>query len=155
MKKFLIALSIFAVALVAPVKSQTIVRLVQGTAADTLKKSETHYTSSVNVNFANTQIVSATIAIDSVSGAPGGTATLYQSVDGLHWNTTGSTATWKCTGGAYAWSRHNANGNTTPDTSFVLSLNPILGAYVKVGIVTNSTTQKSKYFVTVKSSNMY
>lgn len=145
MKKILslFAITILTALIVPKSEAQTFVRLVQGTAADTLKKSETHYTSTVNVGSANTQTVSVTVAIDSVSGTPKGTATLYQSVDGTHWNTTGSSATWKSTG--TTWTAH--------DTCFILSLNPFLGSFARVGIVTTSTTQKSKYSVTLRSSN--
>ncbi len=146
-------LAIAAMMIATSVNSQTLIRLKQAAAGDTIKASGTYYAGPANVNFSNGQVVSATIAIDSVSGTPNGTATLEQSVDGIHWNTTGSTKTWKST--AANWKYTNSVGSSVSDTCFILSLNPFLGAYVRIKIVATSTTQKSKWWATVKSSNMY
>ncbi len=143
MKKLItFSLAVIVSAMLFTTQAQTFVRLKQGTAADTLKKSTTYYIGPVNVNFNDVQVVSATVAIDSVSGKPSGTATLEQSVDGTHWNTTGSSATWN----------NSISTWVGADTSFILSLNPFLGAFARIKIATTDSTQKSKYWVTFKSS---
>lgn len=138
MKKILL-ISSFLFAIAFNSNAQGLYKLKQGAAGDTLKASTTYTTVAVNLNTTNVQIVSGTIAIDSISGNPGGIATLEQSVDGTHWNTTGST-----------W---DFNFQGTGTHSGLVSLNPFLGAYVRVKIVTDATAQKSKYYITLRSAN--
>lgn len=146
---FLLAAIMFSALITTDANAQAFQRLVQGTDADTLKASETHYTLSVNCGGRAVQAVAAHVSIDSVSGTCAGTATLQQSLDGVHWNTTGSAATW--TGAAW----NNAFPETSAsDTCFILSLNPFLGQWARVKIVTTSSTQKAKYWVTIKSSDI-
>lgn len=141
MKKVLVLAAIVFAFIAAPVQkseAQTFIRLKQGAAADTLKASDTKYTDKVSLNFAQIQCVSATVFIDSISGTPAGTATLQQSVDGANWNTAGTAISW----------------STGVDTSFIVSLNPFLGAWARVKLVATSATQKSKYTITLRSANV-
>jgi hypothetical protein len=71
--------------------------------------------------------VSFQLDVDSVSGTPSGTATLYESVDGHNFITTGESVTW----------------STGVDTSFVITDTTFRGAYAKIDIVPTATTQKS------------
>lgn len=136
MKKIIILFSLFAFTALTfnPSNAQTFARLKQGNAADTLKASTT-YNNILNVNSDQLQTVSVQVFVDSVSGTPNGTATLYRSVDGSHWETTGQTETWI----------------TGIDTTFILTDSSFYGAYAKVAIVTTSTAQKSFYWLTLKA----
>lgn len=122
----------------ATVKAQVYVKVKQGLAADTLKASTT-YNNTVNIGGNDLQTVSAHVFINKVSGTPRGTATLYRSLDGVHWETTGLSKTWV----SGAWS----------DTTFIITDTAFYGYYAKVAIVTTSATQKSNYWLTVKSWN--
>lgn len=152
MKKIFSILAIAAMFIVAPVKSQTLVRLASGAAGDTLHASYTKYSSAVNVNFSNTQGLSFQFAVDSISGAPAGSFIVQHSVDGVHWNVyAGDTVSYTNAG----WNTRGANGSgdTATNQSKVLNFYPFYGAYARVKTTTTSATQKSKYWIMLKSSN--
>lgn len=130
--------------------AQAFQRLIQGQAGDTLKASETHYTDAVNIGYGNVQALAASVTIDSISGTPAGTATLQQSIDGTHWVTTGSSATWT---GVAAWVAVEP-ATAASDTTFFLSLNPCYGKWARVKVVTTSSTQKAKWYATIYSTNI-
>lgn len=133
MKKVLILLvTVFAFYQLS--KSQEYVSF-WGTSADTTLQDET-ISKVINVNSAKNLQVSVQIDVDSVSGTPGGTATLYESLDGVNYITTGETETWV----------------SGVDTSFILTDATFVGAYAKIEIVANSTTQKADYSGVLKAS---
>ena len=71
--------------------------------------------------------VTVQVFVDSVSGTPSGTATLYSSLDNTNWISETS-VTW--TSGV--------------DTNFVLTDTTFYGLYGKLEVVTTGTTQSSK-----------
>ena len=134
MKKFL---SILALALIAfTINAQSYQKMYQGVGADTIIASQT-LSKVINVNSNNVQTVSVQILIDSVSGTPSGTATLYKSLDGTNYVTTGQSATWV----------------SGVDSLFVLTDTSFYGVYLKTSIVTTATAQKSNVTATLKSWN--
>lgn len=140
-KVFLI--STFLIAFVSfTINAQTLVRLKQGTASDTIHKSITKYTSSVNLNFNDLQAVTAGVAADSVSGSPALTFILQHSDDGSHWKSgTGDTVTVTVTGGVGYVAKQ-------------INVNPFYGTFARVKYYASSATQNSKVSVTIKSSTI-
>lgn len=153
MKKFL---SIFAVATMFLCSTightQTLVKLNQGGTNDTLIASQTLYSSVVNLNFSTTQAVGVTYAVDSISGAPAGSFILQHSYDGVHWLTSlGDTVSYTNTG----WS-HNGTGSSGDTRTYLtkeVNKTPFYGAYARVKITTTSAARRSRYWITLKSSN--
>lgn len=144
MKKILLISSILIAlcAVTFNANAQSLTRLKQGTASDTIHKSITKYTSSVNLNFNDLQAVTVGVAADSVSGSPALTFILQHSADNTHWlSGTGDTTTVTVTGGVgYVYKQINVN--------------PFYGAYARVKYYASSATQNSKVSVTLKSSTI-
>lgn len=133
MKNLILIMALFVASLAS---AQTNAKLYKGGAADTLVQSATLY-KIVDIATDDVQTVSVEIHIDSVSGTPGATATLYKSLDGVNFVTTGKTATWV----------------TGVDTTFILTDTAFYGTYCKVEIVANATAQKQRVTATLKSWN--
>lgn len=135
MKKIILLLAVVLIASIAT-QAQTYLKLSRGTAADTLIESTT-FSKSFNISAKETPTVSVQIAVDSVSGTPSGTATLYKSLDGINYETTGQAVTF----------------TTGVDTIFTLTDTTFYGVYGRVDIVGTATTQKSIITETMKSWN--
>lgn len=103
--------------------------------AETLTDAAT-YTATFNFSAQDVPTIAVLCDIDSVSGTPAGTATLYQSLDGVNWTSTGQTATW----------------STGVDTSFAIIDTLFYGVYGKIEIV-GTGTQVSQITSYVKQWN--
>lgn len=156
MKNFFKSIAIVGLLIIgaAAASSQTLVRVYQGRSGttDTLNASVTQYSPVINLNYNTTQAVGVTIAIDSIAGAPAGHIVCQHSTDGVHWVlTVGDTiATWTNTG----WSIHGA-GTTDPlsNRAFFKTFYPWYGCYIRFITYTTSASQRSRQWITVKSSN--
>lgn len=149
MKKIFSLITLVAFSLVmcpSLCEAQTFTRLKSGGVSDTIHKSSTLFTSSVNLNVNDLQAMSLEVAMDSVSGTPDTKFVLQRSVDGTHWSSVaGDTLAPVYTG----------NGNTThPSVSKTLNVNPYYGAFMRVKYYTGSGTQKSKVWITVRSATI-
>lgn len=152
MKKFLSILTIALALIVTSAQSQTFVRLNQGGTNDTLIASKTLYSSIVNLNFAQTQAVSVGVAVDSISGAPAGSFILQHSVDGVHWNTyLGDTVSYTNTGWNIAGA--GSSGDTRSYLSLKINQAPFYGTFARVKITTTSAARRSRYWISLRSSN--
>lgn len=150
MKKLIALLAVVVIGFTA--QSQTLVYLGQGDTTTTQFASSLKYTSVVSLNYSATQGVSATVAVDSLSGAPAGKFIMQHSTDGIHWNTyIGDTISYTNTG----WTIHGTCGcgDTKSFQTFQLTKYPFYGAYLRFKITTTSATQYSRYWIKVKSSN--
>ena len=117
--------------------AQTVVRLKQAAAADTIHKSQTLYTQSVNINAAALQAVSIQVKTTTVSGSPDVSYVLQRSIDGVNWiSVVGDTVT------------------SVTSVSKLLNINPFYGNYARVAYYTGSGTQLSKVAITLKSANL-
>lgn len=155
MKKILSIFAISALLLTSvgthEAKAQTLVKLNQGGTNDTLIASQTVYSPVVNLNYSVTQAVTVTTAVDSISGAPAGSFIVQHSTDGIHWNQlAGDTITYTSTG----WN-HNGIGSGESRTYICQfkTFYPFYGAYARVKITTTSAARRSRYWITLKSSN--
>lgn len=133
MKNLILAIFLF-VGLGA--SAQTYNKLYTGAAGDTLVQSATLY-KVIPIKDGDLQTLSVQVFSDSVSGTPGATVTLYKSLDGVNWITTGQSATYV----------------TGVDTTFILTDTTFYGEYAKVELVGNGTTQKALITATLKSWN--
>lgn len=114
--------------------AQNYKELATGSAADTLVASQT-FSKTFKINCNDVPAVSVHVFVDSVSGTPSATATLYQSLDNVNWESTTKTATF----------------STGVDTTFILTDDAFYGIYGKIEIVGNATTQKSRITATSKA----
>lgn len=101
--------------------------LSTGSTADTLIQSAT-FSKTFKVISNVVPTVSIQVFVDSISGVPGATATLYQSLDNINWETTGVTVTF-------------LNGS---DTAFYMTDTSFGGLYGKLEIVGSGVTQRSQ-----------
>lgn len=125
MKTILLIASLLVFSLTS--NAQTWKSLSTGSTADTLSQSET-FSKTFKVVSKVVPNVSIQVFIDSISGVPGATATLYQSLDNVNWETTGVSVTY-------------LNGS---DTTFYLTKTSFLGLYGKLEIVGSGTTQRQQ-----------
>lgn len=134
MKKtfFILILSV----LVMSVSAQSYEVLSTGAAGDSLTASSV-FAETFKISAKETPTVSVQVSIDSVSGTPSATATLYQSLDNVNWISTGQTATF----------------TTGVDTTFILTDTSFYGIYGKLSITGTATAQKSLVKSTMKSWN--
>jgi hypothetical protein len=148
MKKFILSLSVLAIFAVT-VNAQTFVRLKQAATADTIIKSQKLFTSMVNLNTNDLQAVTIGVKVDSVSGTPDVKFFLQRSNDGINWlNVVGDTITYSAvtTGG---------NPLIKGGSKYAqISINPFYGTFARVGYYTGSGTQKSKVWISLKSSTI-
>jgi hypothetical protein len=148
MKKILFVTAILGM-FAASASAQTFVRLKQAAAADTIHKSQKLFTSMVNLNTNDLQAVTIGVKVDSVSGTPDVKFFLQRSNDGVNWlNVVGDTLTYTSvtTGG----SPLIVGGSTYKQ----LNINPFYGTYARVGYYSGSGTQKSKVWISLKSSTI-
>ena len=108
--------------------AQTYKVLSTGSTSDTLIQSATFSKVFKAQSAASVQTLAIQVFVDSISGTPGATATLYQSLDNVNWETTGVTTTF-------------LNGS---DTTFYMLDTSFHGVYGKLEIVGNGTTQRSQ-----------
>ena len=146
MKKFILSLSVLAIFAVT-VNAQTFVRLKQAASADTIHKSQTLYTSMVNLNTSDLQAVVIGVKSDSVSGTPDTKFVLQRSVDGVHWlSAVGDTITYT----AVTTTSSIVGGGKYKE----LPINPYTQTYARVAYYTGSGTQKSKVWIALRSSSI-
>lgn len=126
MKKLLVLFMMVAVFSISS-NAQTWKALSTGSTSDTLSENET-FVKTFKVISVGVPTVSIQVFIDSVSGVPGATATLYQSLDNINWETTGVVVTY-------------LNGS---DTTFYMTDTSFQGLYGKLEIVGSGTTQRQQ-----------
>jgi hypothetical protein len=135
MKKLFSLLALVAF-LSVTVKAQSYTKLTQGRAQDTISKSRTAYTASVNLNSSVIQAVVVSAKTTSVSGTPDVKYVVQRSMDNTNWwSVVGDTMTYSAT-----------------ETKYV-HINPYYGVFLRVVSYTGSGTQVSKSTITVKSWN--
>jgi len=134
MKKLLFILLVGLIAF--NVDAQSYKELSTGSTADTLIESTT-FSKTFKIAAKETQSVCVQVFVDSISGTPSATATLYQSLDNTNWISTGQTATF----------------STGVDTTFLLTDTTFYGIYGKIGIVATATAQRSQVKSIMKSFN--
>ena len=136
MKKYLLSLVVL-IGIALNADAQQYVLLKQGTASDTISKSQTKYTSAVNLNTQVLQSVIVAVKTTSVSGTPDTKYVLQRSVDNVNW--------WSLAGDTISYS--------ATATQYV-TVNPFYGAFARVKIYTGSGTQLSKMTISLKSNNV-
>jgi hypothetical protein len=156
MKKLIAILGMVAIGIATSAQGITI--LNQGEDGDTLHASYTKFSTRVNVNYNPTQSITITCAVDSISGAPAGSFIAQHSTDGVHWTTqvgdtiaTYTNANW--TSGAASIRVAGTSGDPLTFQVFFKTFYPWYGPYLRVITKTSSATQKSKYWIAIKSSN--
>jgi len=125
MKKIFLVLLVIGLAF--SINAQSYKVLSNGSISDTLVTSAT-FSETFKVVAKSVPTVSVQVSVDSISGTPSGTATLYQSLDNINWSTTGIAVTF----------------TTGVDTSFYLTDTLFYGVYGKVAIVGTATAQRSQ-----------
>ena len=149
MKKILFLTAILGMFAVTSANSQTYVRLKQAAAADTIRASQKVFTAMVNLQSNDLQAVTIGVKADSVSGTPDVKFFLQRSNDGVNWlNVVGDTLTYTSvtTGGSPL-----IKGGSTYKQ---LNINPFYGSYARVGYYSGSGAQKSKVWISVRSSTI-
>lgn len=118
--------------------AQVYAKLYTGRAQDTIHKSTTLTSSSVNlINSDGVKAIVMQVAADSVSGSPAPLFILQRSIDGVHFESfVGDSLTCTVTGGV----------GTVAKT---VVINPFSYAYARVLIKTTSATQKEKIHVSL------
>lgn len=116
--------------------AQTYTKMYTGAAKDTLVASQTIY-KILNVDYKDIQTLSVHVFVDEISGATAGTATLYKSLDGVNFITTGVAVTW----------------TSSADTLFTLTDTAFYGTYAKFEMVATGATQKAAITATARSWN--
>jgi hypothetical protein len=109
--------------------------LVAGNAGDTLLQSAT-LSKVADITSKDDVKVSVQVYIDKLTGTPRCGVTLYESIDGEYFVSTGVTA----------------NYAGTADTTFILTDTGFAGNYLKAVITTTSSAGKAKYKVNAKTS---
>lgn len=146
MKKFLLSLTVLAMFAVT-VNAQTYVRLKQAATGDTIRASQKVFTPMVNLNSNDLQAVVIGVKADSVSGTPDVKFFLQRSNDGVNWlNVAGDTV---------AFSAVTTTSLIKGGSKYTqISVNPFYGTFARVGYYTGSGAQKSKVWISLKSSTI-
>ena len=133
MKKLL---SLMALVASLTVSAQSYTKLTQARAQDTIRASQTIYTTAVNLNTVGIQAVLVSVKTTSVSGTPDVAYAIQRSNDNVNWwSVAGDTMTYSATVTKY------------------VSINPLYATFLRVKSYTGAGAQKTKSEITVKAWN--